>query len=211
MSAKSIAESFALMGPSHVLDQQMHQQTMNLVMFARHQALGGNFIKSNKRGWNSFKMKTRYNKDFEKWDDEKDQELYEFLTDAGIVREAHKEMRGIRATIRRWAGDGVRSISSQKKDLQKVTVVSKPPQTPIQEPQVPTSTPQPASIPFTPAQVTTNSDLTPLTISSLTKALHDIEKKFTSEVDHVRSTVTKKIKRYQISSNQPLKIEPLIP
>ena len=35
----SVAKAFAMMQPSHILDSQMHQQTMNSGMFARSQIL----------------------------------------------------------------------------------------------------------------------------------------------------------------------------
>ena len=50
LDRQSIAKSFATMGPSHVLPQQMHEQTMKLVMFAWAQVLNSfNKSKSVKR------------------------------------------------------------------------------------------------------------------------------------------------------------------
>ena len=45
IDTKSVAKAFDMMSPSHILDPQMHQQTMNLVMFARSQILKGHIMK----------------------------------------------------------------------------------------------------------------------------------------------------------------------
>jgi len=45
LDKQTIVQSFATMGPSHVLPKQIHEQTRNLVMFARAQILNNHFHK----------------------------------------------------------------------------------------------------------------------------------------------------------------------
>ena len=63
LDKQTIAQSFSRMGPSHVLPKQMHEQTMNLVMFARAKVLNNNFYKSKqvKRTWQQLKKKSAFN------------------------------------------------------------------------------------------------------------------------------------------------------
>ena len=47
----SIAESFAVMGPSHILDPQVHPSSTNLVLFARFFTTAGKVSTSLKESW----------------------------------------------------------------------------------------------------------------------------------------------------------------
>ncbi len=102
LNTRSIAESFSMMGTSHVLDQQMHAQTMNLVIFARTQLFKGDFVKSNKKPWKHYKKTSKFNRNFQSWDRYKLDEVQDALTNPSILEAARKEMRHVRATIRRW-------------------------------------------------------------------------------------------------------------
>ena len=45
MGIRHIAESFSMMGPSHVLNTPTYQSTLNLVIFSREQLLNGKVLK----------------------------------------------------------------------------------------------------------------------------------------------------------------------
>ena len=82
----SIIETFSMMGPSHILDPEVHAETLNIFMFARSQVLDGEVIPpprdieiSDIRGYFTRKS-SKYNKAFMNWDDEKIEEMKDFLT-----------------------------------------------------------------------------------------------------------------------------------
>ena len=66
LSDKSIAEAFAVMGPSHVLDAQVHNATTQLVLFARFFVTQGKFNKpkSAKKSWKQLKKTPSFNQVF---------------------------------------------------------------------------------------------------------------------------------------------------
>ena len=90
----SIAKVFEMMEPSHILDSQIHQQTMNLAMFARSQILKGNFVKPSdtQKSWQELKKSSKFNGAFENWRASKEEDLQEFLTDPNFITVAQKEM-----------------------------------------------------------------------------------------------------------------------
>ena len=94
---KNIAKTFAMMGPSYVLDQNIHAETMNLVMFARSQLLKWQFEKPCSKPIT--KKNTKINASFEKWSVTKYDKLEEFLTDPDNISLAQKEMKMIRSKI----------------------------------------------------------------------------------------------------------------
>ena len=100
MDTKTIAKTFAMMGPSYVLDQNIHAETMNLVMFARSQLLKWQFEKPCSKPIT--KKNTKINASFEKWSVTKYDKLEEFLTDPDNISLAQKEMKMIRSKIRSW-------------------------------------------------------------------------------------------------------------
>jgi hypothetical protein len=111
---RSIAKAFAMMGPSHILDHQMHEQTMNLVMFARSQILKGNFMKPSdaEKSWQELKKSSKFNGAFDNWRPSKVEDVLEFLTDPNHITVAQREMHQIRAKIRSWINNESISISS---------------------------------------------------------------------------------------------------
>jgi hypothetical protein len=119
LDTRSIAKAFAIMGPSHILDEQMHTQTMNLVMFARSQILHWNFSKSPSevKAWKDLKKSARINKSFETWSEEKHTKLEDFLTDPDYISAARKEMKLIRSKIRSWITHDNISLTSYPPDL----------------------------------------------------------------------------------------------
>ena len=188
LSQQSIAESFALLGPSYVLDQPMHQSTMSLVMFARSQVLKGHIIKSPgfRKSWSALKKVPAYNRTFNKSNDDAIEELKEILTDTKLIREAEKEMRGIRSKIRKWARSGAVSgnqdgstttapLPSANKVTPSIKASKKTPPD-----NVSTASPHPTSPP-------------PGTVD---RFIQDIEEKmetFNAELTMVKSTVKKEI------------------
>ena len=104
LSEQSIAESFAVMGPSYVLDPQVHVQSTHLVLFARYFITDGHFSKpKTKKSWKQLKMSPSFNKHFNAMYQEilKDC-LMEYFTDTEILKEAVQLMRGVRSQVRRW-------------------------------------------------------------------------------------------------------------
>ena len=97
LDRQSIAKSFATMGPSHVLPQQMHEQTMKLVMFARAQVLNSfNKSKTLKKAWQQLKKKSSYNKYFETWGQSQFSQVKDFITDQSNLILAQYELKEIR-------------------------------------------------------------------------------------------------------------------
>ena len=69
MDVRSIAKSFSMMAPSHILDIQMHQQTLNLILFARSQILNGHINLPDHQKWEDLKKSSKCNKPFENWNE----------------------------------------------------------------------------------------------------------------------------------------------
>ena len=66
MDTRSISKAFTMMVPRHILDDQMHVQTMNLVMFARSKIIKWNDLKPNSqpKSWKDLKKTPRTNSTF---------------------------------------------------------------------------------------------------------------------------------------------------
>ena len=113
LDIRSIARAFAVMGPSHILDEQVHTQTMYLVMFARSQTLNWEFLKADPDIlWKNCRKHSRTNAAIKNWTDIKHDQLDEFITDPTILELARKEMRMIRAKIRSWIKNDQVSVCS---------------------------------------------------------------------------------------------------
>ena len=128
LDIRSISKSFALMGPSHVLDAQMYTQTLNLVMFARSQILNMSFYKHDTQDWFALKKSAKYNKAFDKWNTSRIDDLEEFLTDPHFVFQATEEMKLIRQKIRNWINKDDITINGSIKASFKTPSMPQPPQ-----------------------------------------------------------------------------------
>ena len=123
MDTRSIAKTFAMMGPSHILDPQIHLQTMNLVMFAHSQTPKWHYLKPflQLKSWKDLKNSSRTNSYFEKWDIGKYDKLDKFLTDPDNISLAQKEMNIFCFKIRSWINNDYISLHSQPSESPKDT------------------------------------------------------------------------------------------
>ena len=112
----TIAGSFAKMGTSHVLDQQIHKQTQVLVMFARSQILNYNMLKpkSQKKTWKQLKKRDNYDDSFNSWQENEFQRINDFIMDQSNIIIAQHEMREIRKIIQKWARNDTCSLTSSQ-------------------------------------------------------------------------------------------------
>ena len=111
---RTIAGSFAKMGASHVLDQQMYQQTQVLLMFARSQTLNFRMLryKNMKQTWIQLKKGDKFDETFNSWKPDHFQKINDFIMDQSNIIIAQHEMREVRKIIRKWARNDACSIVS---------------------------------------------------------------------------------------------------
>ena len=177
-----IAKSFAMMGPSYVLDQQNIQQSTNLVIFARSIITGFAFDKPKNKSWKQCKKSHSFNTALEQWDEASFSNMQDALTDPDVIQLASILMRNVRAQIRKWIRGtdppptpSIQSETTTPQSKQQPATVRSPVPVPT-VPQVPI-TPQQTSVPA--------SNETPL--QSIAKTFNDMEKRLSAEIGSIRT------------------------
>ena len=201
LSTRSIAESFVVMGPSHVLDAQMHPSTTSLVMFARYHTCKNEMnLPSSKKSWNKVKVNSKFNGYFAKWEEDSFEDLKDFLTDPSKLRDAAIVMRTVRAQIRKWTrNDGFTVASTMSKKSQENDNAASKVITQKDTSQANSKDSHDSSY---------HSADTPL--ASLRKVVHEMDSKLDAEVANVKSTVKKRVndevnRRIQVTIDQKAK------
>ena len=107
LDAKTIAQSFIFLGPSHALVESNYLSTQYLVMFARKYILNGHFSKpTGYKTWKSLKTSNDFDTAFENFNMTDLGDLKDFLENPIFFRQAKKEMRLIRNIVKSWLKQG---------------------------------------------------------------------------------------------------------
>jgi len=131
----SIAETFAMMGPSYILDKAARLPAMYLMIFARTELLKGTEHEgefdlpiSTTTEWRKYKKNSTYSKAFQEKTDDDFEDMMDVMTDPSILRKAQEELKKVKALIRQWIKSSPTDSESEGDTKKKSTKQAKPQQ-----------------------------------------------------------------------------------